>query len=124
MAGYVVTVLAGFDPGATGAVALLDDEGHLIEVHDMPYVDGHVLTPQLAAIVSSAGVGHALVERAQSMPGQGVASVCRYGAGYGVILGVLGALEVPTEFLTPAGWQRAAGLSRDQGASTGAGRVG
>src|SRR3546814_9276336 len=102
MAGDVVTGRAGFDPGGRGAVALLDDEGRLLEVHDMPYVDGHVLAPQLAAVVSVGGVTHALVERAQSMPGQGVASVFRYGTGYGVILGVLGALQVSSELVSPA----------------------
>src|SRR3546814_829098 len=117
MAGDVVTGRAGFDPGGRGAVALLDDEGRLLEVHDMPYVDGHVLAPQLAAVVSVGGVTHALVERAQSMPGQGVASVFRYGPGYGVILGVLGALQVSSELVSPAVWKRAAGLSQAKGAS-------
>lgn len=108
----------GIDPGATGAVAALDGDGGLLFVEDMPYLDGHVLAPQLAEVVL-AGNGQriAWVERAQSMPGMGVAGAFRYGAGYGCILGVLGALAVPTMTVRPNDWKRAAGLSADKGTS-------
>ena len=51
------------------------------------------------------------------MPRQGVSSTFKYGVGYGTILGVCGALRLPVRHVTPAVWKRAAGLSKDKGAS-------
>ncbi len=112
-------VTVGIDPGATGAIACLAHDGALLWVEDMPYADGHVLAPILARIVlrSHEAHRHAIVERAQAMPGQGIASTFRYGAGYGAILGVLGALDIPLVTVHPGVWKRGAGLHRDKGAS-------
>lgn len=115
-----MTIVIGIDPGATGAVATLDSNGRLLDVWDMPYDDGRVAAPRLASIIrdlSLLGDPVAWVEQAQSMPHQGVASSFKYGVGYGVILGVLGTLHVPTNHIRPAVWKKAAGLSKDKGAS-------
>ncbi len=98
------TLTVGVDPGATGAIAFLDDQGRLVDVADMPYLDGHVSAPVLASIIDPSRVRNAWVERAQAMPGQGVSSVFKYGTGYGVVLGVLGALRIPTETVHPQVW--------------------
>jgi hypothetical protein len=50
---------------------------------------------------------HVVVERAQSFPGQGVASSFRYGRDYGRILGVLDVLGWPYETVPPGVWHRA-----------------
>lgn len=108
----------GFDPGATGAIACLGEHGDLLWIEDMPYADGHVLAPVLADLVlKNSGRRRAVVERAQSMPGQGAGAMFKYGVGYGVILGVLGALGIPYETIRPHTWKGAAGLSKDKGAS-------
>lgn len=108
----------GIDPGQTGAIAALDADGDLLWVRDMPYADGHVLAPQLAEVVLEGnGRRIAWVERAQSMPGMGVSGVFTYGMGYGCILGVLGALAVPTMTVRPHTWKGQAGLSADKEAS-------
>lgn len=114
-------IIVGIDPGATGAVAILDgNNGDLLTVADMPYLDGSVSAPLLAKLVEL-GTGdddaEAIVERAQAMPRQGVSSSFRYGVGYGVILGVLGALEVATMTVRPQAWKRALRLSTDKAAS-------
>lgn len=111
-------MIFGIDPGATGALALLDPEGQLAAVHDMPYLDGAVSAPLLTGLLrDQEAIYAAWVERAQAMPRQGIASTFRYGTGYGVILGVLGALHVPTTTVRPVEWKRSAGLSADKGAS-------
>jgi crossover junction endodeoxyribonuclease RuvC len=51
-----------------------------------------------------------VVEQVASRPGQGVASMFRFGQSYGTILGVVGALEIPLRHVTPAAWKRALGL--------------
>lgn len=110
-------MIIGIDPGATGAIALLDNDGQLLEVHDMPYADGAVLAPVLAELLlTGRGSRRALVERAQSMPGMGVSGAFRYGTGYGVVLGVLGALSIPVETVHPSTWKRAMGLNANKGA--------
>jgi crossover junction endodeoxyribonuclease RuvC len=111
-------VIAGLDPGATGALALLDPDGQLVAVHDLPYLDGTVSAPLLAALLRDVEpISTAWVERAQAMPRQGIASTFRYGMGFGCLLGVLGALHIPVETVRPAEWKRAAGLSSDKAAS-------
>ena len=51
------------------------------------------------------------------MPKQGVASTWTFAEGYGVVLGVLGALQVPVRLVTPRTWKEAAGLGKDKNAS-------
>lgn len=109
-------MIAGIDPGATGAIAFLED-GQLLDVQDMPYMDGHVSAPILASILNDDRMQRAYIERAQSMPNQGIASSFKYGVGYGTILGVLGALHIPIHTIRPAVWKKAAGLTNDKGAS-------
>lgn len=111
-------IIIGVDPGATGAVAALDDHGNLLWVEDLPYADGAVLAPVLADLVLAGnGPRVAWVERAQSYPRQGIASAFRYGTGYGVILGTLGALAIPLQTVAPSEWKRHARLTADKAAS-------
>lgn len=111
-----MTLTIGIDPGATGAIACLNGP-ELLWVEDMPYADGEVLAPVLAnLLLRDCGPRRALVERAQSMPGMGVAGAFRYGCGYGVIKGVLGALDIPFTTVRPNAWKKAAGLTADKGA--------
>ena len=44
------------------------------------------------------------------MPGQGVSSTFRFGEALGVVLGVLGALQIPVSWASPVRWKKAAGL--------------
>lgn len=121
----VTRLTVGVDPGLTGAIAVLDPTGALVEVIDMPAADGHVfaaaLAAQLQSILSeprSVGDGvTAWVEDVHSMPGQGVASTFKFGRSVGVVVGVLGALAVPVRWVSPAQWKRASGLGKDKGAS-------
>ena len=116
-----MTAVVGIDPGATGGIALLDTDAQLVDIADMPYLDGLVAAPLLADLLRDHLLrcpgAVAWVEQAQAMPRQGVASTFRYGAGYGVILGVLGALDIPTFHIRPAVWKRTAGLHDDKAAS-------
>jgi crossover junction endodeoxyribonuclease RuvC len=51
------------------------------------------------------------------MPHQGVASTFKFGVGFGSILGVLQALGLPLEFVTPAVWKGTFNLGKDKGAA-------
>lgn len=109
-------IVAGIDPGLSGAVALLDAEtGSIIDVFDMPTLaltrggkNKREMDPHaLAGAIGRDRIGHAFVELVNAMPGQGVSSVFAFGKGYGVVIGVLATLGVPMSFIAPAAWKRA-----------------
>ena len=110
-------VILGVDPGKTGALAWHSGAGGLV-VHDMPDLTGAALAACLADLILEDGrPAEAWVEKVGAMPKQGVASTWKFAEGYGVILGVLGVLQVPVRLVTPAAWKKAAGLGKDKNAS-------
>jgi crossover junction endodeoxyribonuclease RuvC len=112
----VAVILAGIDPGLSGAVALLDAAtGAIVDIFDMPTLalsrggkNKRELDPHsLAGAIGRDRMGHAFVELVGAMPGQGVSSVFSFGKSYGITLGVLATLGVPMSFVAPAAWKRA-----------------
>lgn len=111
-------VIVGIDPGATGAIAHIDTDARLLHVEDIPIFDGHVNAPVAATVLLAHGhITGAFIERAHPMPNMGVSGAFRYGAGWGCLLGVLGALSIPVHHVGSAQWKRAAKLGRDKSAS-------
>ncbi|MFM6207166.1 hypothetical protein, partial [Planktothrix sp.] len=58
-----------------------------------------------------------ILESVHAMPGQGVSSMFSFGLGYGVWLGIVAALNVPIEFVTPQAWKKYYSLGPDKEAS-------
>lgn len=116
-------MIVGIDPGARGALAFLSDDGHLVDVLDMPAVEvktgGKLRTriaPQaVALLIDARRPVHAYVERVGAMPGQGVSSSFTFGYAAGVLEGVLSALGIAVSFIAPAVWKRALKLPADKG---------
>ena len=112
-------IIFGIDPGQTGAIAVLHD-GEVKQVIDMPttarlhgkgqQVDAYTLTSELLAAASGHNQRRAIIEAVSAMPGQGVSSTFRFGEALGVVLGVLGALQIPVSWASPVRWKKAAGL--------------
>ena len=116
-------ILIGIDPGVSGAVAILKRGEHF--VFDMPVMNlsgkkqqvnaselGKLFRENLPYVGADYGVdATAYVEQVHSMPGQGVSAMFNFGTGYGVIQGVLGALQIPMVLVSPAVWKRRAGLT-------------
>jgi len=109
--------VCGIDIGARGAMALLDPDGGLIEVFDMPVLaDGPkgclaVNAVLLADLVRRWASALAFVEYVGARPGEGPSGAFAFGRCRGVVEGVAGALGVPTRFLTPPVWKRAVGIA-------------
>ncbi len=114
----------GIDPGLTGALALLADDGVLVALHDTP-----VLTlsrsrgsrveydvPGMAGLVQPyTGLSvHVMLEASQAMPGQGVRSMFTTGYGYGIWIGLPAALQMPYTTVRPAVWKKALRLGKDK----------
>ena len=112
-------IIFGIDPGQTGAIAVLHD-GEIKQVIDMPttarlhgkgqQVDAYTLTSELLAASSGHNQRRAIIEAVSAMPGQGVSSTFRFGEALGVVLGVLGALQIQVSWASPVRWKKAAGL--------------
>ena len=107
----------GIDPGVSGAIAFLNDDS-LEGVFDMPVMalsgkKQQVNAPKLAEIIGTGSprANEAYVEQVHSMPGQGVSGMFNFGVSYGVIQGVLAALQIPMVLVSPAVWKRRAGLT-------------
>ena len=110
-----MTVILAIDPGASGALAFFSPDTGTLDIVDMPTVQvkrGQKLkteiSPQmLAAIVSARKPAIAVLEKVGAMPGQGSSSMFQFGRGVGICEGVLAALQIPTDYVTPQAWQKA-----------------
>lgn len=117
-------IAIGIDPGISGALAVLGPAGEIESVHDLPvirdralsWVDGSALQSILLGAIRGRTAG-AVVERVSAMPRQGIASAFTFGVGFGSVLGVLQAMQVRIELVTPGVWKRSLGLSSDKHAS-------
>ena len=116
-------VTIGVDCGQTGAIAAYD--GTIITgLIDMPtmarlhgqgqQVDPYTLATDILDLCGCMRPGDtvtAVIEAVSAMPGQGVSSMFRFGESVGVVLGVLGALQMPVRWVTPGRWKKAAGIA-------------
>ena len=110
--------IIGIDPGAGGAIAVLDDgDLHLI---DMPTVEirgrRHVAAGLIADWLQPFRRAIAVLEQVQGVQGAGATSAFSFGRSAGVVEGVLAALGIATHLVRPQVWTREMGVSRDKGA--------
>jgi len=111
-------MIIGIDPGQTGALAFCD-KGKIIAVVDMPimartYGKGNQVDPYALATIlldnNAQRATYAMVEQVGAMPGQGGVSMFNFGQSVGIVLGVLGALQIPVHFVSPQRWKKSAGI--------------
>lgn len=109
-------VIIGIDPGISGAIAIIGDHRAAPAVKDMPVMSKgtgkkqQVNAAELARMLASCAPSVVYVERVSAMPEQGVVSMFAFGEAFGVIRGVLAAMNIPIELVTPQTWKRRFGL--------------
>lgn len=114
------TLYLGVDPGLHGALAALDEHGHAIGAWVMPLVGREIDGPSIVRLLDTLSVAHHLrlvaVEHVGAMPGQGVSSMFTFGAGWGLVRGILVARGLSTQLVRPPLWKRVilAGLPHDK----------
>jgi crossover junction endodeoxyribonuclease RuvC len=107
----------GIDPGLDGAIVVLDGDGRIREIHDMPTLqDGAkgrraLNAPLLAALIFSSHASRAYCELIGPRPTNGVVGAFGFGRSRGIIEGVLGAAGIPVEMLPPPTWKRHFGIA-------------
>lgn len=100
-------MILGVDPGMTGALALADVEtGDLHSVIDMPTIENRVDGVAIRMWLNKFDIDYAVIEKVHSMPQQGVASTFKFGAAYGLVLGVVEGLGIPVTLVSPSKWKK------------------
>lgn len=98
----------GIDPGATGAIAIVNFNKGKITFSTLPFSKSTTEVMCLRSVFSLA-VNKACpvsVEFVHAYRGQGVSSMFTFGTNYGKILGVLEYLNLPFRLVHPFNWQR------------------
>jgi len=118
----ILRAYIGIDPGQTGAVAVIvvdtaSGAARAPELHDTPTFKGDGKTlydeagmARILADVARVYGGHvfATIEKVGAMPKQGVASSFNFGMGYGIWLGIIAALGIQSQRVTPQRWKKSA----------------
>jgi crossover junction endodeoxyribonuclease RuvC len=109
------STILGINPGAHGAIAVLNENGELLELVDMPSTpeaNGRTATnaPLLAGILERAHARVAFCEFVGARPTDAKVAAFAFGRARGVIEGCAGALGLPIVFLTPPTWKRLADI--------------
>lgn len=115
-------LIAGIDPGFTGAIAFVDTNGVLADVVDMPITGDNKHRRVSAVLVRNSlfehGTDEVVIEAVGAMPGNGAQSMFKFGRAVGVVEGA--AADMPTFFLSPQSWKKTNGLlRRDKDAARG-----
>ena len=114
-------LVIGIDPGFTGAIAVMTVHGEVLTIWDMPTSEeGKLRQPHGAGLRSifdqhRGNIALVALELVHAMPKQGVASSFRFGVNWGILVGVLQALALPYELVTPQAWQKAMYASQPKG---------
>lgn len=100
-------IFCGIDPGRGGGIAVIREDGSVAtSVFDE--------AGYKSILQSLNGSSLVIVEDVHAMPKQGVTSMFNFGFNKGWILGVLYALGIPTQLVSPQKWKRAFGLDGDK----------
>lgn len=109
-----MTAVLGIDPGCSGALVLITEQGGYIDHLAMPTIKvgtkSRVNGAAVAAWIRQYGISHAYLEQVGAMPGQGTASMFTFGHAAGVAEGILQGMNIPYTLVTPQAWKKSAGL--------------
>lgn len=117
-------MIIGIDPGCSGALVLLYDDGEIADTLLMPTIKvgtkSRVNGAAVAAWLKSwrehfasdfkPHAWNAFLEQVGAMPGQGTASMFTFGHAAGLVEGVVTGAGIPLTLVTPQAWKKKAGL--------------
>ncbi len=108
-------MILAIDPGASGALAFFCPTAGTLEIIDMPTVEvlrggkkKNEISPQmLAPLINARKPGVAVIEKVGARPGEAPSFAYQFGRGVGMVEGIVAALHIPIEYVTPQAWQKA-----------------
>jgi len=118
-------VICSIDPGVGGAIVFISQDGHLIDVADMPFIEvrgkkrvsaaelSEVIRKRMPALVVIEGVGAMGAHKEGRKQGLGSAFVFGYSAG--LLEGVAAGLGISVAIIQASVWKPKAGVSKDKG---------
>jgi crossover junction endodeoxyribonuclease RuvC len=112
-----MSLILAIDPGLTGAYALLERTGKIIEVGDLPviadlktkWIDGDTLTDRWLDLIGVRDVA-GVIERVHPMPESGSQGAFSQGMTLGSLLVSLQIVGASIELVAPQSWKRDLGL--------------
>jgi crossover junction endodeoxyribonuclease RuvC len=112
-------IIIGIDPGFSGAWGAIKHDGSYVACGDMTHNSYHIESiAVLQDIYQACGKDDriAVLEYVSSRPGQGVASVFKFGMAYGAAISICERLG-DWRTVTPKVWKKAMGLSKEKAES-------
>jgi crossover junction endodeoxyribonuclease RuvC len=106
-----VSKIIGIDPGASGALCLLDTDNNTTKFFDPPVakIKGkNVIVTNIFArnFKDLLPADHCVIEEVHSMPRDGSSSAFKFGTAFGMVKAFAAYADVPTTFVQPAMWKR------------------
>jgi crossover junction endodeoxyribonuclease RuvC len=101
----------GIDPGKSGAIAEIDENGKIVDVIDFTNAFDMVEILYNASLFDCSAV----LEAVHAMPKQGVKSMFEFGRNVGMWQGLLTAFKIPYVEIRPQKWQQAVGVMKRDG---------
>jgi crossover junction endodeoxyribonuclease RuvC len=98
------TFVLGIDPGANGAACVMTLSGAVIQIIEFSRNTERDIADAVAEFAPQ--IRMAYLEKVHAMPKQGVSSTFKFGNGFGFIRGVLTALKIPFQEISPHTWQK------------------
>lgn len=102
----------GIDPGKSGALAIIHQDGRVDTYTFDPFVYAKALR-----YLSDCHTPVCCLEKVGAMPGQGVVSMFNFGHNLGFIEGLLQAYGVPYQLVPPQTWKKEFSLTSDKAKS-------
>ena len=116
-----MSLFVGIDPGKTGGLAAVREDGSLLSAIPIPRVKGstgpqdyHAIKEWFASMKKQGRIDAAL-ERVSVRPGEGVKSTLTAGTIWGFLKGMLVAIGARYVEPTPQAWKKAVGLPKRTG---------
>lgn len=118
-------IVIAADPGLKGAICALKNGDQIVWLQDMPtrvldngknMVCAHQLTETIKQIIADNPHEQfaCIVEMVNARPGEGVVSSFTFGRGFGILEASIVARGLTLEFVRPAAWKKALGMTADK----------
>lgn len=117
--------IAGCDPGAKGAIALLYPERGMLRVIDMPTYE--ITRTKTRTLMDEGAIAdflkdgmpiHLYLEEVFASPQMGVTSAFTFGVNYGTVKGVCTGLSIPRSEVRPQVWKKGLNVPKDKKEAT------